>query len=72
VVNVAVPPLRVAVPSAVLPSRKVTVPVGVPDPGATALAVAVKVTACPTVEGLGEELTAVVVAAWEIVSRPVA
>jgi hypothetical protein len=40
----AVPPLRDAVPSVVVPSRKVTVPVGVPEPGLLALTVAVKVT----------------------------
>ena len=33
-----------AVPRTVLPSSKVTVPVGVPAPGATAVTVAVKVT----------------------------
>ena len=44
VVRLAFPELRVAVPKVAAPSRKVTVPVGVPDPGATALTVAVKVT----------------------------
>ena len=45
------------VPSAVAPSRKVTVPVGTlePEEGWT---VAVKVTACPRTEGLAEEDTA--------------
>jgi hypothetical protein len=43
-------------------SWKVTVPVGVPDPGALAVMVAVNVTLCPTTEGLAEELSAVVVA----------
>ncbi len=42
----------------------VTVPVGVPDPGVTALTVAVKVTACPKTDGFAEELSAVVVDAW--------
>ena len=49
-VSDAVPPLTAAVPIAVLPSRNCTLPVTVP--GET---VAVKVTACPYVEGLGEE-----------------
>jgi len=40
-----------------------TVPVGVPVPGAVAVTVAVKVTDCPKTEGLTEELTAVVVLA---------
>jgi len=43
VVNVA-GLLSVPVPRTVVPSLKVTVPVGVPAPGATALTVAVKVT----------------------------
>jgi hypothetical protein len=42
----------------------VTVPVGVPEPGAVALTVAVKVTAWPNVLGLAEDVTAVLVAAW--------
>jgi hypothetical protein len=41
------------------PSMKVTVPVGVPEPGALAVTVAVKVTDWPKTEGLGEALTAV-------------
>ena len=46
-----------AVPSVVVPSWKVTVPVGTlePEEGWT---VAVKVIACPTTEGLAEEDTA--------------
>lgn len=44
VVNVATPPLSVPVPMGLPPSRKVTVPVGVPAPGATGETVAVKVT----------------------------
>ena len=42
---------------------KITVPVGVPAPGATALTVAVKVTVWPDTEGFNEELTVVVVLA---------
>ena len=40
----AVPPLRVPVPIEAPPSRKVTVPVSVPAPGATAVTFAVKIT----------------------------
>ena len=47
-------------PSMVAPSLKVTVPVGVPAPELT---VAVNVTDCPETEGLGEEASAVLVAA---------
>jgi hypothetical protein len=43
------------------PSWKVTVPVGVPEPGGLAVTVAVKVTACPDEEGLTDELSAVLV-----------
>src|SRR5947199_387231 len=38
----------------------VTVPVGVPAPGATAATVAVKVTAWPDADGLADEVTVVV------------
>ena len=57
--KIAVPPLSVPVPSVVLPSLNVTVPVGVPLAGATAAIVAVNVTDCPKTEGLAEEVTAV-------------
>ena len=66
VLSVAVPALTLPVPMAVLPSRKLTVPVGegeLPDGGVT---VAVMVTDWPTDEGLGEEATAVVVAAFVV------
>src|ERR1700730_7887715 len=43
------------------PSWKLTVPVLVPDAGAVAVTVAVKVTLCPDSEGLTDELSAVVV-----------
>jgi hypothetical protein len=59
VVNVALPPARVAVPRVDAPSRKVTVPVGVPAPGETALTVAVKVTAWPVADGFTDEVTVV-------------
>jgi hypothetical protein len=59
VVNVALPELKVAVARVDAPSRKVTVPVGVPDPGATALTVAVNVTDCPNSDGFTDEVTVV-------------
>ena len=58
VVNVAAPvESRVAVSTVDAPSRKMTVPVGVPD---VALTVAVKVTACPNTVGFLEEARDVV------------
>jgi len=54
-VRVATPlPFRVALPSSVAPSKKATVPVGVPTPGAAAVTVAVRTTGSPktTVEKL--------------------
>src|SRR5262249_61580713 len=51
-------PLRgVAVRRPVVPSREVTVPVGVPAPGATAATVAVKVTDCPNTVGFVADTT---------------
>jgi hypothetical protein len=47
VLNEAEPPLRVAVPSVVVPFINVTEPAGVPFPGKFALTVAVNVTAWP-------------------------
>jgi len=61
VTSVACPPLSVPVPRLVAPSRKLTVPVGVPAAGNTGVTVADSVTDCPTVPGLGEALTDVVV-----------
>jgi hypothetical protein len=59
-----VPELRVTVQIAVAPSLTVTVPVGVPLPGATDETVAVKDTGWPTREGAGpDEVRPVVVAA---------
>jgi len=58
--KVAVPPLSVPVPNVVTPSLNVTVPVGVLEPGAAAVTVAVKVTDWPKTEGFCELLTAVV------------
>ena len=60
--NATVPPMSVPVPSVAVPSRKVTVPVGVPAPGVFTLTVAVNVTLWPKAEGLVSEATLVVVA----------
>ena len=61
-VKVATPPLSIGEPSTVEPSMKMTVPVGVPLPGAVGLTVAVKVTDWPKTEGFADETTEVVVA----------
>src|SRR5262245_60451835 len=64
VVSVALPPVPTAtVPRITFPSLKVTVPVGVPRPGATAATVAVKVTAWPVTAGLTDDRRVSVVAA---------
>jgi hypothetical protein len=63
VVKVAVPPDSVPVPRVVVPSRNVTVPLGLPAPGAVTVTVAVKVTLCPKTDGLTDEATVVVVLA---------
>jgi hypothetical protein len=57
---VADPLASVPVPRVVVPSRKVTLPVGVPPDEVTA---AVNVTAWPVKAGLAEDVTAVLVAA---------
>lgn len=60
VVNVATPPaLTAEVSSAVVPSKNVIVPVGVPV--VEELTVAVKVTDCPIPEGFTEEIRTVLV-----------
>ena len=66
VVKVAWPELRVLVASEVAPSLNVTVPVGVPTPGATTATVAVKVTDCPKQAGLSEEISVAVVFALTV------
>src|ERR1043166_3123441 len=63
-VRVAEPELSVPVPSVLVPSWKVTVPVGVPPPGDTGLTVAVNVTGWPKTVGVREVVTAMVVSAW--------
>ena len=47
-------------PITVAPSWKVTIPLGVPAPEGTADTVAVNETACPKLDGLGEEARKVV------------
>jgi hypothetical protein len=64
VVSDVIPPLSVPEPSAVAPSKKLTVPVGVPAPGATTAIVAVSVLAWPKTDGSGLEVSVVVVDAW--------
>src|SRR5438067_8227813 len=46
------------------PSLKLTVPVGVPTPGATAATVAVNVTLWPNTDGLADDVSVVVVLDW--------
>ena len=53
----------VPLPITVVPSRKFTVPVGVPVPGEATVTVAVKVTAWPGDDGLGDEVRVVLVLA---------
>jgi len=61
---VAVPPDNVTGDPKLLPSiTNWTVPVRVPEPGATALTVAVNVTDWPNTDGLVEAVTAVAVEA---------
>jgi len=57
--NVAFPALIVPVPNTANPFLNVTVPVGVPPPGATAATVAVNVADCPNTDGLCEEIKVV-------------
>ena len=50
-------------PMFVAPSRKFTVPVGDPAPGAVTVTVAVNVTDCPNTDGLTDDANVVVVLA---------
>ena len=64
VVNVAWPAVMATLAAKVVaPSVKVTVPPGVPTPGPTAATVAVKVTVWANTDGLGAELTVVLLEA---------
>ena len=57
VLKVAIPePFSIPVPRTVEPSSKVTVPVGTPDPGESAVIVAVNVTDWPKTDGLADEV----------------
>ena len=67
-VKVAVPEFTLNVPSVVLPSLKVIVPIGVPEPGANALTVAVKLMLWLRMEGVPEVLIAIDVVALLTVS----
>ena len=58
VLKVALPELRVPWPRTVAPSRKVTVPAGVPVP--VDFTVAVNVTFCPNTDGSAEDVRVVV------------
>jgi hypothetical protein len=62
-VNVAWPAETAPVPSVVVPSRKVTVPDGVPAPGAVTVIVAVNVTLWPKTDGFCDDASVVVVLA---------
>ena len=64
VVNVACPPLNAPTPRVAVPSRKVTVPVGVPEAGATTVTVAVSVRGWPVIPGFGDAVTEVMVVPW--------
>ncbi len=61
VLNVATPEELGAMsqPMLVVPSKGVTVPVGIPAQGAAAMTVAVRVTGCPRALGLASEVSAV-------------
>jgi hypothetical protein len=63
VVNVAFPLTSADVPKDVAPSFSVTEPVGVPPPGATATTVTLNVTVWPNVDGFGEDVIVVELAA---------
>jgi predicted small secreted protein len=60
VVRLAMPAFSVTDPRLAAPFLNVTVPVGAPEGEET---VAMKVTACPNVEGFGEEISATALAA---------
>jgi hypothetical protein len=66
VVNDATPPLNVPDPSVLVPILNVTPPVGVPS--YCGVTIAVNVTACPRLDGFGDELSAVIVAALLTIS----
>jgi hypothetical protein len=55
-----------------VPSRNVTVPVGVPEPGEFADTVIVNVTGCPNMDGFTDVVIVMVVASWLMVCDSVA
>src|SRR5437868_5682998 len=63
IVNAALPPDSVCAPNSVIPSKKLTVPAGVPEPGDVGTTVAVKVTTVPALAVDGLPASNVVVAA---------
>src|SRR5450759_2918935 len=66
VAHVAVPPAAAWAAHPAIgtpPSRKATVPVGVPEPGAVTFTVAVKVTGCPVTDGFSDDASDVAVVA---------
>ena len=60
---------RIWVPRVVVPSRKVTAPVGVPAAGLTAETAALNVTGSPRAAGFGDELSVTVAAARTTCAR---
>ena len=69
-VRSAVPDVSSAAePSTAAPSRKVTVPLGLPLPAPVALTAAEKVIAAPEVAGFAEEESVVLVSAWVTTSE---
>jgi len=62
-IKVAVVPLSGTTKKLPLSTTNLTCPVGVPAPGAVTLMVAMKVTSWPTTDGLGEDVSAVLVPA---------
>src|SRR5262245_51936265 len=61
VVRLALPFARLTVPSVVVPAVNVTLPTGTTVGERT---LALNVTLCPTIDGLGDAVTVVVVVAW--------
>jgi hypothetical protein len=61
VLNFALPALSCAVPRAVFPTAKVTGPVGL---AVGEVMVAVNVTACPDLDGFGEDVRVTELVAW--------
>jgi hypothetical protein len=68
IANVVFLLLSVPVPSVVLPSLNVTVPAGLPAPGAIGVTVAVNVTVSPLMDGFNEDTTEIEVAALSTTS----